>query len=317
MPSLCGKISEYRQIHRPSPKRQNLFLYRFFIKKVSVLTSPPRYVTGSMTVEAAILLPIFLMIFINLGSAMEMIRLHGNLEVALWNAGNKMCLYGYALEMLNDDTIPDSENPKILEGMKDIALSYGYVKQEIIGYVGDKYLKESPLKNGVDGLQFWESEIVRDIRENDCIKVVLTYEVGPWIAAPYIKGFRMANCYYGRLWTGYNVGKTCENEQGGQDVVYVTETGEVYHESLECTHLKLRIREIAWDSVENARNKWGRRYTVCSLCKREKATSTVYIADEGTAYHYIRDCAGLKRTIRTISREKASGYRPCSRCAAR
>lgn len=314
-----GKILNYKKIHRPSPKRQKLFIYISSIKETSLFISLSKCISGSMTVEAAIILPLFLMVFINLGSAIEMIRLHGNLQVALWNVGNNMCLYGHVSVSLDGNLADGSESGvEVLNEMIDFALSYGYIKQEIINSVGERYLEESPLKKGKAGLQFWESEIVPSISEDDKIKIVLTYEVGPWMEIPYVKGFRMANCYYGRLWTGYDVSKGNEGEQSSeQDVVYVTETGEVYHESLECTHLKLKIQEVTIESLKYVRNEQGRRYTICSLCKNEGLSGNIYIAAEGTAYHYIRECSGLKRTIRTINRSDALGYRPCSRCAAK
>ena len=52
------------------------------------------FVNGSMTVETAVVLPLFLIFFINLSGAVEMIRLHSNLELALWNTGNDMSFYG-------------------------------------------------------------------------------------------------------------------------------------------------------------------------------------------------------------------------------
>ena len=58
-----------------------------FIKRISLLILPRTPVKASMTVETALVLPLFCFFMIHMGSAIEMMRLHGNLEVALWDAG--------------------------------------------------------------------------------------------------------------------------------------------------------------------------------------------------------------------------------------
>ena len=56
-----------------------------------------RIVHGSMTVEAAVVLPLFFIFFINLSGAIEMIRLHGNISMALWDTGSDLGFYGALL----------------------------------------------------------------------------------------------------------------------------------------------------------------------------------------------------------------------------
>ena len=69
---------------------------KFSIEGISLFASRKKTVkaSGSMTVEAAVVLPLFLFFFLNLGSAMEMIRLHSNLQLALLQVGNRLSVYG-------------------------------------------------------------------------------------------------------------------------------------------------------------------------------------------------------------------------------
>lgn len=85
---------------RPSPKIRNILnpckkilpaklsLVIEYIKRISLPMLQRTCVRGSMTVEAALVLPCLLFV-ISMGNAIEIIRLHGNLEVALWNAGRR------------------------------------------------------------------------------------------------------------------------------------------------------------------------------------------------------------------------------------
>ena len=300
---------------RPSPK---LKLLSHLTRLIEIALQPisrravQGYVTGSMTVEAALVLPLFLFFFINLGSAFEMIRLHGNLQLALWNTGNQMCVYGYMLRNFDPETFEKEESNEVLDQLATMALTYTYVKNEVIDYAGESYLRESPLVGGDRGLQFWESEINEDtIISDDILDLVLTYRVEPPLEIPFSKGFRMSNRYYGRMWTGYNLDTK-------EDIVYVAENASVYHDSLDCTHLRLSVKQVSLSEAKRRRNTEGKRYERCVKCwGKHSAAFVVYITNEGDCYHKERDCPGLKRTIYSMTRKEAKQkYRSCSRCGS-
>lgn len=324
MPFLWKKLRKLLTISKsPSPKREYDRTHDFSIEKASLPASWPGRLEAGMTVEAAIVLPLFIFFFLNLGCAIEIIRLHGNLQMALWNAGSRMCVYGYAMESADEIGAAVLKEGDRERGwwntLADIVLTDTYVRQQIVNYVGEAYLDESPLSQGSDGLRFWESEIVANddpVVSGDTIDIILTYQVAPWIRIPFVRPFRMANRYYGRLWTGYDVTGGSSAGENGKDMVYVTEHGSVYHESLECTHLKLTIRETSLEEARNSRNEHGGRYVQCEKCRGRPFTGKVFIGTDGDRYHYDRNCSGLKRTIYTITRQQASNYSPCSRCAA-
>jgi len=254
-----------------------------------------RFTGGSMTVEAAVVLPLFLLFFLALSSAVEMIRLHGKLQFALCDIGNRMSVYGYALTMQEENALSSE--------VADIALTYTYVKREIEEYLGKEYLETSPLVKGVDGLRFGESEIWEG---GEQFEILLTYKVAPFGEMAGIKGFRMANRYYGHFWNGYEI---------PIDVVYVTEHGEVYHIDAMCTHLFLSVRQVSLQEAYQYRNRNGESYTLCEYCEKSEKKNKVYITELGNRFHYRKDCSGLKRTVLEIPKEETDGYRPCSRCA--
>lgn len=345
--SSLWKISEIRQLKtnqlkiknkRPSPKHDNpyfsslaqdlklflfLFLYHLIfsvkifctsIKGTSLFIFRHKKISAGMTVEAAIVLPLFLFFFLNLSCAIEMIRLHGNLELALWETGSRISVYGHILsdQLRKGDSYSKQKNSAILQEAGDIALSYAYVKREIIEYAGQEYLDQSPLLYGADGLQFVESEI---FTSGDEFEIVMTYAVAPWIRMEGIRSFRMANRYYGHIWNGYEIPGADSGQDKSWEVVYVTENGVVYHEDRNCTHLKLTIRESNVLQVKHERNENGEKYTLCEKCGKGVAPGSVFISKEGDRYHYDRDCPGLKRTVYSIAKEEAGNYRPCSRCS--
>lgn len=288
---------------RPAIKRTSLFTFRQIIQS---------RLRASMTVEAAAVLPLLLFFFLNLTSAIEMIRLHGNLELALWESGRRLAVYGYL-----EQTGKDAGQEQALESwgfkeLTDLAVPNLVVRSDVIRYAGRSYLEESPLTYGAEGLNFLESEF---LNEEDCIDLTVTYQVSPEFRIPGFSSFRMVNHCYIRAWTGYEL-KEEEEDQQKEDYVYVTEYGTVYHESLNCTYLKLSVRPVTLSEAYMLTNSAGESYTLCWLCRDENMNGRVYITDDGNRYHYSPDCPSLKRIIHTIKRSEAQRYRPCSRCAA-
>lgn len=272
-----------------------------------------RKLRAGMTVEAAVALPVFLFFLLNLSCAIEMIRLHGNIQMALWETGQRLAVYGYAL---NDEeslrSMESEDGDSWWKEMAGIAFSYTYIRNQIIDYLGEGYLEESPLSRGAEGLQFWESEV---LQHNDEMEIIITYGVSPWCSLTGFFPFRMANRYHAHLWNGYDIaGNSGEN---GEELitVYVAETGKVYHKDRSCTHLRLSIQEIIAGTEGNYRNENGGKYSECEKCRGESGGGILYIAREGDSFHYSRDCSGLKRTVFAILLRDAEDYRPCSRCS--
>lgn len=308
---IIKKLKQKTIQKRPSPKHNSdnqIYAQCDTIKGTSLFTSLSRRMKASMTVEAAVLLPLFLFVFLNMGCAIELIRLHCNLEFALCDIGNRMSVYGYALSQ-TERKVEKKEEEK-WEELQDIAFSYTYIKNEIIECVGRQYLEEAPLVGGVDGLRFLESEI---FGQNDYFEIIVTYQATPYSTIAGFRPFRMANRYYGHLWNGYHIPGTDEDNMG--DIVYVAENGRVYHEDRNCSYLVLSIREVSLQKAYESRNLSGEKYQPCELCRSNEKKGTVYITDDGNRIHYNRNCAGLKRTIYTLHRTKVKKYQPCSRCA--
>ena len=115
-----------------------------FIKRISLLILPRTPVKASMTVETALVLPLFCFFMIHMGSAIEMMRLHGNLEVALWDAGRQVGIYGGILNAGDAGEKEDND-----DRLGTVAVSYTYVKNQICNQLGEEYLEQSPLEQGL------------------------------------------------------------------------------------------------------------------------------------------------------------------------
>ena len=303
----------------PSPGQMANSLFR--IEETSLLR-------GSMTVEAAVVLPCFLFFFINLSASLQMIALHGNLEYALHSAGNEVCLYGSLLtdemkglgetgHVSGEETSSSSPSGES-DGASDImtyitgeVLSATYVKYRIETELGDEYLASSPLRNGASSLTFLGSTIGKD---NDIVDIKLSYAVKTPLETIGIGGFYMAGRFYGHLWNGYEIEGT-GTELSQEQIVYVTEDSEVYHVTTSCTHLRLSVRAVDYLDLDECRNSSGGRYYPCSVCASGEHPDVVCITTDGDRYHYSDQCYTLTRSYTAVPISQVEDtHRPCSRC---
>lgn len=147
------------------------------------------------------------------------------------------------------------------------------------------------------------------------IDLVLTYQIRSPAALIRLPGYFFLQRARVRAWTGRDTGGDGAGAgSAGADCVYVTETGSVYHEDPNCTHLKLKIRQVNKADLETLRNSGGGKYHDCEKCGGAAAGGMVYITEDGNRCHSSLSCSGLKRGVRQVPREELGTMRACSRC---
>ena len=129
----------------------------------------------------------------------------------------------------------------------------------------------------------------------------------------------MFNSVKVHAWTGReyeNNGQEEDKTDQEEQMVYVTETGSVYHRKLECSYLNLSVSHVSGSSIGAYRNQNGEKYSPCETCaKNQNPAGIVYITDTGNRYHNLESCSGLKRTVRLVKCSEVNGsMHACSRC---
>ena len=256
---------------------------------------------ASITVEASLVLPLFIFFFVNILGAFDILKLQCDMEAALHQTGSEIMESAGILRH-----IKEGEEPGVIKG----ALSAAYAGKRVRDYLGEEYLDNSCVVNKSSGLSFAESAFLSD---GDIIDIVASYKVHPILGIVEFTNFPMESRFYGHAFTGYNGDAKAEDSSKEEEMVYVTEHGSVYHRSLSCSHLNFSVRTVDFKNVSSQRNVDRCKYYQCEYCK--KATGgTVFITDYGNRYHTNVNCSGLKRTIFTIPISQAHGKGPCSEC---
>ncbi len=261
---------------------------------------------ASMTLEASIAVPLFIFFFVNILSAINIIKIQSDLEAALHQTGSEISILAYDYSTGKKILTDDDEADDLLEDAAFKVLAANKVRKYL-----DGTLDKSSVSGGAAGLSFLGSSI---IDEHDIVDITVDYKVKPTISLIGFKGFPVEARYYGHAWTGYDVSQGMGESDDEEEMVYVTEHGTVYHRNIGCKHLKLNVKSVSMEDISGKRNSDGSKYYPCQYCGKGVAKGNVFITNYGNRYHSTVTCPGLKRKIYTIPISEVGGRGPCSAC---
>lgn len=240
---------------------------------------------GSVTVEASMAVPIFFFAVVCLLYLMEIMSVQTAVRSGLQYAGKKAAQ----------------------ESAVTVMLSTGKVKSDVVNAIGADRLERSIVAGGSGGLDCSASKIspLTGIGE-----LSARYKIRIPVPMFHIAMLSFEDKLPVKVWNGYEKGGFGAKDEG---MVYVTETGLVYHKDYHCTHLDLSIRMVQSGEVNGFRNKSGGKYHACERCGGGGGGG-IYITDTGDRYHSSLSCSGLKRTVYAVPLSEAAGKRACSKC---
>lgn len=140
--------------------------------------------------------------------------------------------------------------------------------------------------------------------------------IGGLIPLPTVWMFNQVKVH---AWTGVEYAEAQGDGEGTETqiekMVYMTDSGTVYHKNPGCSYINLSVNQISGSSVSGAVNQYGEKYSACETCSRnQKPSGSVYITQQGNRYHNLGSCSGLKRTVRLVKESDVSDVCACSRC---
>lgn len=241
---------------------------------------------GSITIEAALVIPLFFLAVVSLYYMMEVMAVRTSIRNGMQYAGKKAAEQAYTNKIL----MP------------------GNLERDIVEAVGTERLERSIVKGGSGGIHCEQS---RMSARTGILDLHVSYQVFLPIPAFHSAAVPMEESCRMKGWSGYERTGFHETDE---DTVYITENGMVYHRDYHCTYLDLSIRVVSGKEVEELRNKSDGKYYPCEHCGGKGPVGEVYITDYGDRYHSSVNCSGLKRTIYAVPLSEAVGKGACSKC---
>lgn len=242
---------------------------------------------ASITIEASLVIPIFLFAVLCLIYTMEIQALHTQIRFAVENAAKEEAAQAGVIPIVNASRL----------------------KQNIVNQIGRERLDRSILINGAEGIRCNKSYLSVF---NDEIHVKAEYCIQlPFPEFTHIK-MPLHEEMIIKAWTGK------QNSNKNQDIdtiVYITEYGRVYHEDSMCAYLAPKVKYAPYKDVKNLRNRYGEKYKRCTKCNYGEPLSGVYISEHGNKYHTSLSCSGLKRNVYAVKKSEVGIRKGCSKCA--
>lgn len=255
------------------------------LQNVCDIKSGRASVSASVTLEAAMAFPIFLLAVVCLIYLLELMAVGTAVRAGLQYAGKRAAEEAVAVSVLM---------PSRLE-------------EDVVKAIGVRRLERSLVEGGSSGIRCDQSYMSP---RTGIGQITARYQVRIPIPLFSLSLLSYEETMRIKGWTGY------EKESFGgteEETVYVTETGLVYHKDYHCSHLDLSVRIVSSEEIPELRNASGGKYYSCEHCTGMRE-DVVYITDTGDRYHSSLSCSGLKRTVYAVPLSEVAGKGACSRC---
>lgn len=265
-----------------------------------------RNAEGSFAIEAAVALPVILMVLISVIQLFTAAVFQVRLTHAMEQVGRRLSYYYYAAAELTEEE--QKEASAAVKSVIIAAVSETLVKGLITEELSTITSGDMLIEGGTGGISYLMSYYDPS---TESIHLNASYRIR-FLFLP-VRGFTIPveQATSHRVWTGREMEETEEEE-----IVYIAESGKVYHTALSCTYLSLKINEVKRSKVGDLRNAEGGKYYECELC-RDTGGTNVFISTYGARFHYDKNCSGLKRTIESIPISKVGDRTLCKRCQKR
>lgn len=245
--------------------------------------------TGSMTVEAALVLPLFLFGAVTLLIPCSMMNRERQVQAVL--------------ERVAEDISQMAYGASIME--------HGLPEGTWTAYAEVQVRRQLNLP-GIRELSLSGSSLLED---GENIKLVAGYYLQYPFPIFRKEGVMKTNQSCRRAWIGKEGGKDgASGEQEADPTVYVGKDSSRYHESRTCHYLYNRWNKVSWEEVEDYRNTSGGKYYPCSRCVHGSG-GWVYLMPGGSSYHNSMSCSAVTAYVRAVKKSQVEHLGACSYCS--
>lgn len=263
---------------------------------------------GSLTIEAALVLPLAVLTLAGFLTFFSFLVTELKVQAAIDRVAENLAAAWYGVEKAADtelgQQVAELTELPVASGVVSAITVKALATGEMEGTVGDGIVA-----GGIAGILFQGSGYDEDTKR-------VTVRASYGLKIPFLPFSGLLLPVTQTAVRRAYVGEALEEAEEEAEA-YVAENGKVYHTSLSCTYLKLSIREVSRAEVPFLRNTGGGKYYACELCGEGRGDK-VFITDYGDRFHDLKNCAGLKRGIKSMPlADAAEKYPMCSRCRAR
>jgi hypothetical protein len=265
--------------------------------------------SGSVTLEAALCLSIFIFASTCLLLPMKVMNTERQIQASMEQAGEDLSRYAYLKDA--------AEQGKLFATAGAGDFAKGFCKYLVEG-MGEGYtealVREHVKTDALTGIRMSDSQIMTD---GEYIDLVMNYEIRfpfPMLGLSSLE--RTARCRR-RAWIGLE-GKDYDGDGGAvseeDPLVYIGKRSTRYHRKRSCHYLSNDLTSVSRNAVSALRNKDGKKYKACAVCGKQ-AGEILYLMPSGESYHTDPDCKAIVAYVQTVHLSEVEHLGPCSYCS--
>ena len=263
---------------------------------------------GSMTVEASVVLPLFLFAMVTMTMPFAMMNRQRQVQAVVESVCEDLCqlaYVGYELkEKKTEIKLPEEglDMEFDVDGLEGAAMmAYAQVQVR-------RKLNESQIRK----LSLSQSEFMED---GEMVNLVASYEMALPFPVLGLSAVPMTSASCRRAWIGKE-GGWLEDGAGEEDdeIVYVGKNSTRYHESRTCHYLYNQLTGVSREEVDGLRNADGKKYHPCAVCGGGTG-GQVFIMRSGTSYHGSSSCTAIMAYVKAVKKSEVAHLGGCSYCS--
>lgn len=283
---------------------RRILVYEALCCEKRALSWASGFEAGSLTLEAAMCLPLFLFVCICMMMPMKMINRQRQIQAVVESVGEELSQYAYVEYCLlsGDEDQVDTERT---DGEEVTALlASGYAAMKILGQID---------RNWVESVSFDGTDIGTD----DMVHIMMKYRMKLPFSVLGLDSVPVQHVCSRRMWNGADGGRNKDGGMsGGQEdeTVYIGKNSTRFHRRRTCHYLYNDLKAVAAGEVDSLCNQSGARYAPCKTCKTGSEGGMVYVMPYGTSYHLSKTCASIIAYVQAVPLSQAEHLGACSYC---
>lgn len=307
------RISTGQNNHRKVKMNRNSVSMLSYKNFGTCLSSLLKSRHAGLSIEAAIVLPLFIFMMFILMFPLKVMEDERRLQNTLETVGKQLASAEY-IKDIGEDMIKKDDAGTGLIGDTLYGIEAGVALGTILS-------KTSDLKT-VHGAFFTDDTSVFSGDDEAMFRAVLKYEVSLPFSIYSIRSMEQTAIVNRRAWIGSKGGRGRSKYGDDTDldaaededrIVYLGKTSTVYHDDPKCHYLSNVMKSTDASHIGALRNENGAKYHACPSCKPGK-NGTVYYFASGTAYHSSESCKAISSYSRAVHLSEVGDMRACSYC---
>lgn len=254
---------------------------------------------ASMSIEAAVVLPIFIFFIVSIINIFSILSLHRKVYAVSESVCKEASQYMYAKDKVLDKDLGIDKN--IAEKVSEIV-----VRQKTLLKLKNNSLEERMKKLNIE-CDFLDDEEIIELKIDYYYKLPFTM-FGMNKMKQAVSSKRRA--YIGKSKRGDGI----KADKTGDETVYIGKYSSKYHTNSKCHYLYNDISRVNYEELSSVRNSSGVKYSPCKRCIGNNHFDTVFILPSGTSYHSSKECNAIISYVEKVRKSDVIHKGACSYC---